>query len=419
MDFTWKYGKEKVSFSVPDAAVDAVLKRNESASPASETEIISRAFQNPIGSPRLVEIARNTKPKRVVIVINDITRPTPYNLLLPAILGELHEAGVTPEQITLLIATGIHRPQTKEENQQLYGSDIEEKYTILNHDPDGDCVTIGTLPGGGELAVNRLAVEADLLITTGLVGLHYFAGYSGGRKSIVPGIASRGTITASHAMMSDPRACQGNITDNPVHETILAAARTTGVDFIANIVTDEKKQIVAAAAGALEEAWLAAVNICRELSVVPLKQPADLVIAGCGGFPKDINLYQAQKALDAAAPACREGGIILLAAACPEGLGEDTFEDWVMAAKTTQDIRDRFDTAFELGGHKAYAIVKVVEAKRVWLYSQMNEKLVRHCFMTPVNDLQAAIDQALKELGPAARAVIMPEAAAIAVQLQK
>lgn len=221
-----------------------------------------------------------------------------------------------------MVALGIHRPHTQEENISIFSEEICKRYRIENHDCDNNLVSLGYLSNGMELIINRTAAEADLLITTGLVNLHYFAGYSGGRKSILPGIAGRKLIQANHQMMSDERACLGNYRDNPVSDIMMEAARKAGVDYIINVVTAGRDEILYAATGDMYEAWLSCVKYCEEHNVVGIKQQADVVIASCGGFPKDINMYQAQKALDSASLAVKPGGTIILLAECREGMGK-------------------------------------------------------------------------------------------------
>ncbi|MGE5396996.1 MAG: nickel-dependent lactate racemase [Chitinophagales bacterium] len=417
MDFTWKYGKRDISFSIPDNRIEAIIERPSSSQMMDEKELVNNALNNPIGSEGLRELVKKKGGANAVVVINDITRPTPYKIMLPGLLQELEAGGIAPDQITLLVANGIHRAQTEKENEELYGQEICHKYKVVNHNPDQDLVNLGRLSGGIELLVNRRAVEAGILVTTGLVGLHYFAGYSGGRKSIVPGIAGRATIEASHSMMADPRARLGNIHDNPVHHILLEAAQKVGVDFILNVLTDDHKKIAAAVAGDLEAAWLRGTEICRASSVYRLNKQADIVVAGCGGHPKDINLYQAQKALDSAAQAVKPGGVIILAAQCGEGMGEDTFSRWVNEANTPEDIKERFKNHFELGGHKAFAICGVLDKCDIVLVSDMDPELVKKAFMIPASSIEAGLEYAYANLGPEAGIAVIPEAPTLAMEL--
>lgn len=417
MEFTWKFAQDKIRFTVSDQNVKAVLRRKGFNRVAGFPTTVESALDNPIGTPKLREIIAPKKAASVLIVVNDITRPTPYDLILPPILAEIEEGGVADKQVTLLIANGIHRKQTAEESRNMYGEEVCQRYNVVNHNPDRDLVNLGTLPGGFELRVNRLVYDADIVVTTGLIGLHYIAGYSGGRKSIIPGIAGRTTIEATHALMADARACLGNIQGNPVNELLLEGARRAGVDFILNVVTDDNQQIVAAVAGDLEEAWLKGVQICQDASLCHLATPADIVVAGCGGYPKDINLYQAQKALESSVQAVREGGVIVLVAGCQEGLGEDTFVRWVEEAQTPEDIKDRFLHHFELGGHKAYAICRTLEKCQVVLVSRLDRATVEKTFMVHRTTVEEALEYAYQQVGDNPAVVVIPEASTIAVQV--
>ncbi|MEA4924422.1 MAG: nickel-dependent lactate racemase [Syntrophomonadaceae bacterium] len=383
----------------------------------SGTELIEKAMQNPCGTPVIEEIITTRSAQNAVIIVNDITRPTPYNLILPPLLERIEKAGIKPENITLIIATGIHRHHTPADNIEVFGEDICQRYKVVNHDCDNNLVSIGILSNGLELVINRTVAEADLLVSTGVVGLHYFAGYSGGRKSILPGVASRPVIEANHKMMSDNRARLGNYEDNPVNDLMLEAAQKAGVDFILNVVTHGKKDIAFCVAGEVKAAWLQAVRFCEEQNTVRITQPADVIIASCGGYPKDINMYQAQKALDAAVLAVKPGGTIILAAECREGLGEETFQKWIESSRCPQDIFDRFQAHFELGGHKAYAICRILEQAQVLLISALPDEVVTSMFMTPAASLEAAVKMAKARHGAGARLVIMPEAPKIAVKI--
>lgn len=409
------YGRSSRCLEIPDHNLQAVINTSDESAATGSGNLVNQALRHPKNSPTLKELAQMKRARNAVIVVNDITRPTPYQEILPPLLQELLEAGLTKDNITLLIATGIHRAQTEAESQMVFGDEICSQYRIINHNCDHDLQSVGTLSNGMEMQINREAAQADLLITTGLVGLHYFAGYSGGRKSILPGIASRQLIEANHKMMDDPRACLGNYRNNPVSDLMIEGARLAGVDFIVNVVTGHHHQIVYAAAGDMYDAWMDAVVSAENISVVPIDSQADIVIASCGGYPKDLNVYQAQKALDAAALAVKDRGTILLLAECSEGLGEHTFQEWVMEAACPQDIETRFHTHFELGGHKAYAICRTVRQADILLYSSLPHELVQRVFMQPVNNLDTILHELLLKYGSDATILVMPEAPRIAV----
>lgn len=412
------YGKGYQELDIPDRQVAGVVRGKVMFPEINGDQMVARALENPIGTSRLRDIIRSKPERKVAVVVNDITRPTPYHDMLPPLLDEIHSGGATPGDITLVVATGIHRGHTPADNLEIFGREICSKYRIVNHNCDDGLVSLGRLSNGWDLALNREVAQADILVTTGLVGLHYIAGYSGGRKSILPGVAARSLIQASHALMTDEKAALGRYEDNPVHLIMTEAARRAGVDFILNVVTTPGKRISRAVAGDLEAAWLEAVKFCEATQTVEVDAPVDVVIAGCGGYPKDINLYQAQKALDAAAVAVKDGGIFVLVAECREGLGEPVFIDWLERASSPEDVLERFSNEFQLGGHKAYAICRLLERLQVVLVSGMEPGDVRKAFLTPAASLQEAWDYVCKKTGSRSRVLVVPEAPSVAVKLR-
>lgn len=411
------YGGEYLPLELNSDHVE-IISIAKSTVKINNSELVKNALDNPIGTPSLKQIIKRKNARNAVIVVNDITRPTPYSAMLPPLLEQLEQAGISSKNITLIVATGIHRHHSPEDNQMVFGLDICTKYKIAKHNCDDNLVSIGTLSNGLDLVINRTVAEADLLITTGVVSLHYFAGYSGGRKSILPGISARQVIEANHKMMDDSRARLGNYEDNPVSRLMIEAARMAKVDFILNVVSFAKNEISYCTAGDVEAAWLDAVKYCEQINTIQINEPADIVIASCGGYPKDINMYQAQKALDAALLAVKPGGTIILTAECREGLGEETFQDWVENATCPQDIIDRFNTHFELGGHKAYAICRILEHAEILLVSELSDKVVKSMFMSPVESLEKALQIASLKHGENARIIIMPDATKIAVKIR-
>lgn len=417
MIYYMAYGDQELALELPQEQLLQMVQPPPPGPSRGSSTILEEAFKHPLGSHTLTHIIQEKKPRRVVIVVNDITRPTPYKLILPPLLRELEAAGIPEQDITLLVALGIHRPHTREENISIFSEEICKRYRIENHDCDNDLVSLGYLSNGMELIINKTAAEADLLITTGLVNLHYFAGYSGGRKSILPGIAGRKLIEANHQMMSDERACLGNYRNNPVSDIMVEAARKVGVDFIINVVTASRDEILYSAAGDMYEAWLACVKYCEDHNVVEIEQQADIVIASCGGFPKDINMYQAQKALDSASLAVKPGGTIILLAECREGMGEDIFEGWIMQASSPQDITKRFNSCFELGGHKAYAICRTLRQADIILVSSLKPSLVEKMFMSYANSPQSALEIAYQKHGDHPLVILMPEASKTGIRM--
>lgn len=402
-----KYGKGQMSAQIPSENLAGFVRARKAPAAPDELEAVKKALASPIASPPLREIIRRKQARKATVVVNDITRPTPYHVLLPALEEELKEV----DEVTFVVATGLHRGHTKEENLAIFG-DFARRYDFINHDADGDLVYLGRLPHGSPLYVNRTVVEADLVVTTGVIVPHYMAGFAGGRKSILPGVSGRETIQSNHSMLVRPESAPGRLEGNPIHQEMLEAARRAGVDFILNVVTNEEKKIVAAVAGDLKEAWLQGVEASRQLYTAPVAEQVDVVIAGVGGHPKDINLYQAQKGLENAAAAVRPGGTIILVAECIEGHGDDVFNEWMLAADSLQDIIDRIGIKFVMGGHKAYAIARVLKEKDCILVSQMDDELVRDYFFIPAADLEDALAKVRDKYGPNYSALVMPEASA-------
>ncbi|MDR1616964.1 MAG: nickel-dependent lactate racemase [Syntrophomonadaceae bacterium] len=412
------FGHEFYDLEIEEKNFRGILKTNPPRIDTDNRELIKEAVLNPVGTPRLKDLAEMKKARSAVIIVNDITRPTPYYAMLPPLLEELRQAGLRNGDIKLVVALGIHRPHSEDENRRIFGDEIVCEYEILNHNCDADLTTVGVLSNGMRLEINRTAAEADLLITTGMVELHYFAGYSGGRKSILPGIASRRLIEANHKMMDNPKARIGNYKDNPVNDIMLEAAGKAGIDFILNVVMSSREQIGLAAAGDFRRAWLKAVAFCEEQNVITIEKPADVVIASAGGYPKDINMYQAQKSLDAALVAVKKGGTVVLLAECGEGLGEAAFARWIEEAASPEDINRRFYQHFELGGHKAFAICKALEHCQVILVSKLNKRLTEKMFMEAEDNLQAAYEKALRRQGEQAGVYIIPEAPKLGIKMQ-
>ncbi|AZO93343.1 nickel-dependent lactate racemase [Halocella sp. SP3-1] len=354
---------------------------------------IKASFSNPVDSPTLASLVQQEKPEKIVIIINDITRPVPYNIVLKPMLEELEEAGIVDENISLLIATGMHRPMTPKEVEETVGKDIIDRYHWENHKCEEEMVYAGKLSEGIPLYVNPLAMEADLLCAIGVIAPHYMAGYSGGRKSLLPGVCGRETIETHHSLMRLPEAKTANLAGNKFHQTAVEAAKMANLKFISNVIVDSKNEPVDLVVGHYLKAWEKGVELCRKNSVIKIDKLADAVIVSTGGFPKDINMYQAQKALENASYCVKEGAPILLIAECKESLGEDTFEKWLLEAEKPEYLEEKIKKVFELGGHKAFAIARVARKNPLYLYSSMKRGIVQETFMDPVKDINEFVSQ--------------------------
>ena len=310
--------------------------------PAGEEEV-RRAMTAPIGSPRLRNIVR--PGERIAIVTSDITRPMPTWIVMPVLLDELYAAGVSRKDITLVFALGSHRPHTDEERRRLAGERAWNEIACLDSDPE-DCVCLGVTAAGTPVDVTRTVAEADRRICLGNIEYHYFAGYSGGFKAIMPGISSRDAIQSNHSMMVLPEARAGNLEDNPVRRDIEEAGALCGVDFILNVILGEHKEILHAVAGHPVKAHRAGCTFLDTLYLKKLPRGADIILVSQGGMPKDRNLYQTQKALDNARQAVNPGGVIILIGSCREGLGERVFEEWMTQSASPEAMVDRIARDF-------------------------------------------------------------------------
>jgi nickel-dependent lactate racemase len=413
-----KYGKEEIQLILPDKNILQVLNLKEQEVLSNPEEKLKYLLKNPIGSPSLKELIFQKKAQKILIIVNDITRPTPYKIILPPLLSELEEAGIKKEDIKFIIATGIHRDNYKEELSNIFGEDLIYTYKFINHNADSpDLHYLGKLKSGNELWVSSLVSESDFIITTGVIVPHYFAGFSGGRKSILPGICGRKTIEDNHAKMIHPNACAGNLRGNPVHEEMQEAAEKVEVDFNINVVINENQKIVEIVAGGLFESWQKGVEVGKKIYFYPIKKRAEVVIASAGGYPKDINVYQAQKSLDNAYQAAKPGGTIILLAECTEGYGEPIFEQWIKEAESPEDIIKRIKEKFVLGGHKAYGIARVVKEVEVILISSLPPEKVRKLFFIPMRNISPAIDYVKDKYGEDFQAYILPSGNTVVPQL--
>lgn len=405
MKLRFGFGTGIQEVEVPEKNLMGVLHANEVALELTGEAEVRRALSEPIGSPRLGEIVH--PGEKIAIITSDITRPMPTYKVMPALLDELYAASVRREDITLVFALGSHRRHTDEERRKLAGERAFAEIACVDGNPT-DCVHMGDTAAGTPVDITRVVAEADRRICLGNIEYHYFAGYSGGAKAIMPGVSTRDAIQSNHRMMVRPEACAGALETNPLRMDIEEAGAICGIDFIVNVVLSERKEIIRAVAGHPVEAHRAG---CRFLDTIYLKElphGADIVLVSQGGAPKDMNLYQTQKALDNARHAVNPGGVIVLIGSCKEGMGERVFEEWMTQSPTPQSMIERIGRDFQLGGHKAAAIAMTLEKADVYLVSDMEDEFVRSIFLTPQSSVQEALDRAFEKLGPDATVLAMP-----------
>lgn len=417
------YGKETVVFDIEDARVRGVLRsRIESYVPdAAEEELVERALRNPIGSAPLCELARGKH--RVTVIASDHTRPVPSRILMPRLLREIRR-GNPDAQITVLVATGCHRGTTLRELTEKFGEQIVRNEHIVVHDCDDteNLVHLGTLPSGGECRISRFAADADLLAAEGFIEPHFFAGFSGGRKSVLPGVAGRKSVLANHCaeFIADPHARTGNLTGNPIHRDMVWAAKQAGLRFILNVVLNCEKRVIRAFAGDPAYAHEAGCGFLdAQCGVAPV--PADIVITSNGGYPLDQNIYQAVKGMTAAEACVNRGGVIIMAAKSEDGHGGDAFCREMSASDDldvlSRGILARGRNATQPDQWQAQILIRVLQKAHVIYMSDADDELVRSLHMIPAHSPQEAMALAGRLLGrDDASVTVIPDGVAVTVR---
>jgi nickel-dependent lactate racemase len=408
MEISLRYGKRTIKANLPDGVqrLDFLEPEQQQIGP------IHLALAAPMGGSPLSELAK--AGQKVAIVTSDITRPCPSQLLLPPLLDELNQAGVEDADIFVVFALGSHRPHTVEEQKHLLGPIAAKRVRYMDSNPE-EVVYAGTTSRGTRVEIFQPVAEADLRIALGNVEPHYFAGYTGGAKALVPGVCSLKTIQQNHALMVLPGARICNLVGNPVREDIEEAVELVGLDFILNVVLDNDHNIVTAAAGDPLEAHRQLCRVVDYLSTIAIDALADIVIVSAGGYPKDLNMYQAQKALDNAAGAVRPGGVIVWIAECPDGFGNSVFEQWLVGSKP-DEILQRLSRNFVLGGHKAGAVARLLQRSRVILVSNLPPELVEQSGLIHASELSTALETALRLVQSKPSVTVMPHGAKFVVK---
>ena len=405
MEFAIKYYKDLVSFQIPDKNVLGEILPNTCPSVESEEKEVRRALSEPFDSPLLSDVVR--PGEKVVIITSDVTRPVPSRIIIPCLLDELRKAGGENKDITVVFGLGSHRKQTEEEQKNLVGEEVYGQVRCIDSNPD-DCVHLGTCKNGTPVDIFRTVAEADRRILVGNVEYHYFAGYSGGMKAIMPGVSSKEAIQANHKNMIRPGAFAGNLVNNPVRDDIEEVRNFINVDFIVNVTLDDHKKIAFAAAGHPVTAHRKACEFLDKIYKKKVKEPADIVVVSTGGYPKDINLYQAQKSIDNVKHIVKKGGIMIVAASCKEGYGSIPFTKWINQYNSPTERIEEIRKHFELGGHKAAALGLVQEKADIYLVTDMDDESVTKANMVPFHDIQTAVNHALEKMGKNATVYVVP-----------
>lgn len=397
MLYNLPYGNTEISVDIPPECSVKVIKQVFVPAAEDEIRLIKKALENPINSMRLSEIAEHGK--KAIIIVSDTTRPTPTAKLLLPLISELEDGGV--EDIMVIFGLGIHRKQTEEEKKKILG-ELYDKIKSIEHDVN-DCVYLGTTERGTPVEIFRPVLEADIVVCTGTIEFHYYAGYSGGAKSILPAVSSKKSIDANHALMLDPKSSAGRL-DGAVRQDIEEAAKMLGIDFILNVVMNEKKEIVFAAAGDHIKAHRKGAEFLDRHSKMKV-EPADIIIVSPGGWPKDIDIFQSHKALEHVKNAMKEGGSIILVAECREGYGNRVYEEWLKYGR--DEVIEKFGEGFVMGGHKAAIIAALSKKFDLYLVSSLPDEAVRKANFIPAT-LKGALDMAMRKHGMGAKMIMMP-----------
>lgn len=401
-EFLLPYGKETLKAGIEEEHLAGVLVSglHDYKAPMDGSRLVQEALEHPIGTPRLCDMAIGRK--KIVIISSDHTRPVPSRIIMPLLLKEIRR-GNPDAEITIVISTGLHRETTREELEAKFGQEIMEQETIVVHDCDDqeNLVYLGKLPSGGKLYINRLAVEADLLVAEGFIEPHFFAGFSGGRKSVLPGVASRETVMYNHnsAFIADDHARTGVIEGNPIHNDMLYAARAARLDFIVNVVIDAAHDPIFAVAGDCDLAHRAGreflASRCQVDAVL-----ADIVISTNGGYPLDQNIYQSVKGMTAAEATVKEGGVIIMLSQAADGHGgryfHETFRDETDLNRMMKTFLDRKPEETIIDQWQSQIFARVLLKARVVFVSSCEDRLVEELHMIPAHSMEEALEKAKK-----------------------
>ena len=423
MKFALPYDKKAITVEIEDRNfVGSLVSKVESYKPTlSQEELVDASLDYPIGSPKLEELAKGKK--NVVIISSDHTRPVPSKIITPILLRRIREA--QPDaNIKILVATGFHRPSTRQELIDKYGQEIVDHEQIVMHvyTDDAAMVKIGTLPSGGECIVNRVAVEADLVLAQGFIEPHLFAGFSGGRKSVLPGISSYKTILADHCseFINSPKARPGILEGNPIHKDMLYAAKTAGLKFIINVVLNGDREIIASFAGGLEEAHAKGTEFLSSLARAN-RINCDITVVTNGGYPLDQNIYQAVKGLTSAEATNKEGGVIIMLAGLSDGTGGIGFYNNLAQSKSPKEFLNhvaKVDRAHTVPDQwESQVLARILDRHHVIMASDLiKPELVTNMHMEHAKTFDEALQRAYEREGRNAKVAVIPDGLAVIVR---
>ena len=408
---------EKLDYEVLESSIESMPKTGK-----TEDELVLEAMGHPIGSPKLSELSKGKQ--RVVIICSDHTRPVPSKHIIPFMLKEIRE-GNPQAEITLLIATGFHRATTRDELVGKFGEEIVDHEKIVVHDSQNmdDMANLGVLPSGAPLLVNKIAAEADLLVSEGFIETHFFAGFSGGRKSVLPGVSSAVTVLGNHcsAFIDSPYSRTGILENNPIHRDMVAASRMANQQYIVNVIIDADKKVVHAVAGDANEAHAAGCRFLQQYCQVSPKKPADIAISTNGGYPLDQNMYQSVKGMTAAEAASKDGGIIIMVSNCGDGHGGEGFYQALKNCESPKALMEeilkipRGQTKPDQWEYQIQSRI-LIHHKVIYVMCEEYRALAEEMGFETAADVNEALGRALKEKGQDAHIAVIPDGVSVMVK---
>jgi lactate racemase len=419
MEIRIPFGYSSLTAAIPEQFNVDIIEAPEPPSPADASAVVRTALDSLIGD---VDWDEFTGARSIAIAVNDKTRPVPHHLLLPPLLEHLAALGIPDEAITFYIAVGTHLPMKAEEYPAILPPEILERYQVVSHNSEDktSLIFLGSTSRNTPVWCNKDFVQSDLKIVIGNIEPHQFVGFSGGVKSAAIGLAAAETINTNHTLLTYPDSQIGEYETNPARQDIEEIGQKIGIHIAVNAILNQSRQIVRVLAGDPRAVMQAGIPLAKRYCQAAVSSRYNLIISSPGGHPKDINLYQAQKALAHAALIMQPGGTVILAAACPEGTGSPHYEDWMKDKHSYAEVLECFAAeGFRIGPHKAYQIARDASRLRLMFYSEMDMTLARSLLLNPVPDLQSAIDIAVTGLQPGAHIGILPHASSTIPYLPK
>jgi nickel-dependent lactate racemase len=408
-EYQFRYGQTSLRFALDPRLVIGELHIQETPPLPDPEGAIREAIRNPIASRPLRDLVR--PGQTVAFIVNDTTRVANSHVFMPILLDELNAAGIPDRDQRIVFSLGTHHPLNEREMAELVSPSVAKRVRLYNPDCHDarQFQYVGTTSRGNAVHFYRPVVEADHIVLTGSIVYHYMAGFGGGRKALFPGVAAYETIRKNHSFLLDPQAMIGKLEGNPVYEDQIEGTEMCRPSFLLNVVLDEKKQFLKIFAGDYIQAHLQGCRFVASIYGVPIEEPADLVIASCGGYPKDINVYQLQKTMDHAWLAVREGGVVIILGECIEGTGSEEYLQWMEKYRTPEKVEEKIRENFVIGGHKAYAVTRLMKKAQYILISSLDPDLCRTLRFTPARDMDEALRLAFDRLGPRPKILLMPQ----------